>query len=184
MLDLRAVYSPGTSPWGRATVAMRLAMPAGRGHNARIDVPAATGGRQVDEIRTVVDDDVEAVIALWGDCGLLRPWNDPQADIALARRSPGCALFAGFRAGAVMASVMCGADGHRGWLYYLAVHPGRRRRGLGAVMVRHAEQWLAGRGMPKVELMVREENAAVRDFYRTLGYEVEPRVVMSRWLTR
>ena len=138
----------------------------------------------MDDIRAAADDDVDGVVALWDACGLLRPWNDPHADIALARRSPGCTLFVARADDAVVASVMCGADGHRGWLYYLAVEPGRRGRGLGGAMVRHAEGWLASCGMPKVELMVREENTGVRDFYRKLGYEVEPRVVLSRWLQR
>ena len=138
----------------------------------------------MDDIRAAGDDDVDALVALWRSCDLVRPWNDPHADIALARRSPGCALFVGCAGASLVASVMCGADGHRGWLYYLAVDPRRRERGFGRMLVRHAEGWLASRGMPKVELMVREENVTVRDFYRRLGYEVEPRVVLSRWLNR
>ena len=141
-------------------------------------------GGGMEQIRMIADGDVDAVVALWEVSGLLRPWNDPHADIALARRAPGCALFVGREDETLVASVMCGADGHRGWLYYLAVQPARRGRGHGRTMVRHAERWLAVRGMPKVELMVREENTAVQDFYTTLGYEVEPRVVMSRWLAR
>ena len=134
------------------------------------------------DIRVAVDTDVPALVALWRMSGLTRPWNDPESDIALARRSPGCRLFVGCESGRPVASIMCGADGHRGWLYYLAVDAATRGRGHGRAMVRHAEQWLAGQGMPKVELIVREENLAVRDFYEQLGYAVEPRVLMTRWL--
>ena len=134
------------------------------------------------DIRVAEDTDVPALVALWQATGLTRPWNDPEQDIALARRSPGCRLFVGCASGRQVASVMCGADGHRGWMYYLAVDTGLRGHGHGRAMVRHAEQWLAGQGMPKVELIVREENQAVRDFYERLGYAVEPRILMTRWL--
>jgi ribosomal protein S18 acetylase RimI-like enzyme len=72
--------------------------------------------------------------------------------------------------------------GHLGWLYYLGVAPGRRRTGVARAMVRHAERWLAGQGVRKVQLMIRAESDAVREFYARIGYHVEPRVVMSRWL--
>lgn len=143
------------------------------------------------EIRPYRAADLSAVIALWDACGLLRPWNDPAADIALCVRSPGAGLFVGGGPeqaggedgiGAPWATIMCGSDGHRGWLYYLAVEPARRRAGIARGMVRHAEAWLAGQGIRKVELMIRPENEAVREFYESLGYEVEPRLVMSRWL--
>lgn len=126
-----------------------------------------------------------AVIALWDVCGLLRPWNDPAADIALCVRSAGAALFVGAAEdgiGGLCATIMCGSDGHRGWLYYLAVDPARRRAGIARRMVRHAEDWLAGQGIRKVELMIRPENEVVREFYESVGYEVEARLVMSRWL--
>lgn len=130
--------------------------------------------------------DRDAVIALWDACDLLRPWNDPGADIALCVKSPGAGLFVALAAedgiDDLWATIMCGSDGHRGWLYYLAVDPGRRRCGIARRMVRHAENWLVGRGIRKVELMIRPENEAVREFYQCVGYEVEPRLVMSRWL--
>lgn len=138
-------------------------------------------------IRPYEDEQESAVVALWEACGLLRPWNDPLADIALCRRTPASELFVAVegdgRGGApVRATIMCGSDGHRGWLYYLAVDPASRRRGLGRLMVRHAEHWLAERGVPKVELLIRPENDAVRVFYERVGYIVEPRLLMVRWL--
>ncbi|SLN36991.1 GNAT family acetyltransferase [Oceanibacterium hippocampi] len=130
------------------------------------------------------DDDISAIVALWDAAALTRPWNDPQADIALCARNPSSALFvAAEPAGEIVATVMCGFDGHRGWIYYLAVAPRHRGTGLGRRMVAHAEQWLAGLGAPKVELMVRDGNDAARAFYERIGYAVETVFVMSRWLT-
>jgi ribosomal protein S18 acetylase RimI-like enzyme len=77
---------------------------------------------------------------------------------------------------------MTGSDGHRGWLYYLAVGQKFQRNGFARAMVRHAEDWLAGQGIRKVELMIRDDNEPVRTFYKRVGYETEPRIVMSRWL--
>lgn len=138
------------------------------------------------EIRPYEPPHLEAVVALWIRCDLLRPWNDPERDIELCRRTPSSEVFVGMTAarGApeLTATVMTGSDGHRGWLYYLAVAPDQRRAGIGRRMVAHAEDWLAEQGIAKVELMIREENDAVRTFYERLGYEVEPRTVMSRWL--
>jgi ribosomal protein S18 acetylase RimI-like enzyme len=139
------------------------------------------------QIRPYEDVDFEDLVALWERCGLLRPWNDPTSDIALCGRTPTSALFVGFAPGegaALMASVMTGSDGHRGWLYYLAVDPLHRQAGRGRRLVRHAEAWLAGQGIGKVQLMIRAENEPVRDFYAAMGYEVEERIVMSRRLAR
>jgi hypothetical protein len=77
---------------------------------------------------------------------------------------------------------MAGHDGHRGWLYYVAVPPGRRGTGLGRRIVDHAEAWLKSLGVRKVNLMIRESNLGARGFYARLGYDVEPRCVMARWL--
>ena len=79
---------------------------------------------------------------------------------------------------------MCGSDGHRGWLYYVAVDPHQRGGGHGRAIVAHAEDWLAEQGIGKVELMVRDENMPAQRFYEAIGYAVEPVAVMARWLTR
>jgi ribosomal protein S18 acetylase RimI-like enzyme len=75
---------------------------------------------------------------------------------------------------------MVGHDGHRGMLYYVAVVPELQRRGLVKAAVRAAEAWLAARGVWKVNLLVRAENAAVKGFYEALGYEVNPVLCMAR----
>jgi len=137
-------------------------------------------------IRPCENDDVNAVIGLWRASGLVVPWNDPAADIAFCRAAPESELFVGLAARAaarpLVATVMTGHDGHRGWLYYLAVDSDWRRRGLGRRMVARAEAWLAELGVAKVQLMIRGDNAAVRGFYDRLGYAEEDRIIMSRRL--
>lgn len=144
----------------------------------------ATG---IMHIRPYVDEDFESVVALWNACGLLRPWNNPGRDIALCCKTASCELFVGLRGGGagsarVVGTVMTGSDGHRGWLYYLAIDPMEQRKGLARALVQHAEIWLGKQGIRKVELMIRDDNEPVRTFYERIGYQVEPRIVMSRWL--
>lgn len=136
------------------------------------------------EIRSYREHDEAALVALWDACGLTRPWNPPAADIALVRRSGhGDILVAADRdTDAIFGSVVVGHDGHRGWVYYLAVAPAQRRTGLGRRLMRAAEEWVAARGVRKLELMVRDSNAAVAGFYEQIGYAREPVLVMSRWL--
>ena len=110
------------------------------------------------------------------------PTNDPVKDIALCRQSGHGEILVAERISGMVASVMVGHDGHRSWLYYLAVAPERRRQGLGRRMVAEAEAWLATRGVPKVELMIRDTNSEVAAFYARLGYIQEPRIVMTRRL--
>ncbi|MFF0911411.1 GNAT family acetyltransferase [Microbacterium enclense] len=123
------------------------------------------------EIRAFAAADEDAVVALWEEAGLTRPWNDPRADI---RRKlsvqPGLFLVAVDR-GAVVGSVMAGYDGHRGWLYYLAAAESHRAQGIGRRLVAEAERLLEAMGCPKVQLMVRPDNAGARGFYDALGYE-------------
>ncbi|GGF87709.1 GNAT family acetyltransferase [Azorhizobium oxalatiphilum] len=130
----------------------------------------------------VSPEETEALIALWQACELTRPWNDPHADITLAKRGPHSTILVA-RDGATLAgSVMVGHDGHRGWMYYLAVSPAHQRKGLGRILVAAAEDWLRARGVPKVMLLVRPDNEKVRGFYDALGYQDEPRTVFSRRL--
>lgn len=139
-------------------------------------------------VRNFCEGDGTAIVALWRQCGLLRPWNDPAADIARCLATPTSELFVGAEgrgdpgAAPLCAALMAGFDGHRGWLYYLAVAAERRGRGYGRAMVRHAEDWLVSRGAPKVELMIRANNDEVAGFYAAAGYAREERVVMARWL--
>ncbi len=130
--------------------------------------------------REIEDRDVEAVVELWRQCGLIRPWNDPYKDIAFARDNTNSTVLVLERDGAIIASVMTGHDGHRGMLYYVGVAPELRRQGLGKQAVKAAEAWLRALGVWKVTLLVRTENEAVKGFYETLGYEVNSVLCMAR----
>jgi ribosomal protein S18 acetylase RimI-like enzyme len=122
------------------------------------------------------------MIALWQQCGLVVPWNNPLADIARKIADSPDLFFTGRIEGRLVASCMAGYDGHRGWIYYLAVLPEWRRHGLAARLVAHAESRLAELGCPKVDLMVRESNEAVIAFYRSIGYGPDPVRVLSKRL--
>lgn len=130
--------------------------------------------------RPIRDGDVDTVVALWERCGLTVPHNDPYRDIETARRSPNSDVLVADVLGKVVASVMVGYDGHRGWVYYVAVAPDRRRKTAGRQVMAAAEAWLKARGAPKGQLMIRDTNTAVRDFYRRLDWVEEPRLVMSK----
>jgi ribosomal protein S18 acetylase RimI-like enzyme len=135
------------------------------------------------DIGDLVRDEIADAIALWRAAGLTRPWNDPDADIELALATPSSTVLAGRRGGALVATAMVGSDGHRGWVYYLAVASACRGQGLGKAMMAASERWLAARGVPKLHLLVRRENTQVIEFYAGLGFEVSDSVMMARWLT-
>ena len=133
-------------------------------------------------IAPIGDADVADVIALWQACGLTRPWNDPTADIALARRGPNSAILIGRNGDAMIATAMVGHDGHRGWVYYVAVDPARREKGFGRAIMTAAEDWLRQAGVAKLQLMVRRENARAGAFYQSIGYAESQTIVFAKWL--
>lgn len=110
--------------------------------------------------------EIDAAAELWEVCGLTRPWNDPREDARRALAGATSTILAGRIAGRLVATAMVGADGHRGWVYYLATALDLRRHGLGEAMMRAAESWAAGRGMPKLQLMVRDDNVGRGDSTR------------------
>lgn len=132
------------------------------------------------EIREMEDGDVEDVVAVWTSAGVTRPWNDPAKDLAFARLNPHSTVLVAVEAGRVVATTMVGEDGHRGWVYYVAVDPARRGRGLGRAIMQAAERWLVARGVWKLQLLVREENVAVQRFYERLGYRDVKTVCMQK----
>lgn len=83
----------------------------------------------------------------------------------------------------LIGTVMAGYDGHRGWLYSVAVHPDAQRRGVGSALVREAEARLTALGCQKINLQIRAGNEAVAAFYAELGYDVEPRISMGKRLS-
>lgn len=133
-------------------------------------------------IADIRDADVATVIALWQACGLTRPWNDPAADIALARREPNSTVLIGRDGDEIVATSMVGHDGHRGWVYYVATDPKLRAKGYGRAIMNAAEDWLRAAGIPKLQLLVRRENAGVAAFYQSIGYEEAQTVVFAKWL--
>jgi ribosomal protein S18 acetylase RimI-like enzyme len=134
-------------------------------------------------IRPYAASDFAAVTALWDATGISIQYNDPAKDIPRMLATHDCQLYVGTESDRVIASIMVGHEGHRGWLYKLAVLPefqGQRpwpRPGAS----RPSAGWSRA-ACRKVNLMIRDTNIKVRDFYQRLGYEVAPRTVMQRWL--
>ena len=126
--------------------------------------------------------DIPALVALWEACGLTRPWNDPERDARFALDGATSTILGLSDGVALIGSVMAGFDGHRGWVYYLAVAPDRRREGLGRRLMEAAEAWLRERGAPKLQLMVRAGNAEALGFYEALGLERQEVVTLGRFL--
>lgn len=134
-------------------------------------------------IRPAMPEDEPSVIELWRACDLVVSYNDPAADFQFARAGACSDVLVGEdESGRISGSVMVGHDGHRGWLYYVASSPRTQGSGIGRQMVQAAEEWLRRRGVVKAQLMVRETNTKVVSFYERLGFEVTPRVLMSKWL--
>ena len=122
-------------------------------------------------------------VALWHETGLTRPWNDPEQDLRRALAGPASTVLAALDDdGGLVGTAMVGHDGHRGWVYYLAVRPASQRRGTGRALVRACEQWVRAAGVPKVQLMVRSDNRAAAAFYEHLGYLDAEVVVLGRRL--
>lgn len=134
------------------------------------------------EVTEATAADRDAVVALWHDCGLTRPWNDPHADFDRAANAGDAAILLSRHADDIAGAVMVGWDGHRGWVYYLAVAPRKRRQGLGRLLMTAAEAWLAARDCPKIQLMIRESNVEALRFYEALGLARQPVVTMGRFL--
>jgi len=127
------------------------------------------------------DADEEPVVALWRGGNITRPCNSPAIDDSRAVSGPTSAVMGVRDAGEIVGTVMVAHDGHRGWAHYLAVHRDHRRRGYGTLLVSAAEAQMRCQGTPKVQLMVRSENAGVLDFYQGRGYEKDDVRELSRW---
>jgi ribosomal protein S18 acetylase RimI-like enzyme len=122
------------------------------------------------------------VIQLWASAGLTRAWNDAPSDFRRALEGPTSTVLGMKIDGALVGTAMVGHDGHRGWIYYLAVDARRREEGIGSMLVSAAEEWLKLLGVVKVQLMVGSENEEVLNFFAKVSYEVSDVRVLSRWL--
>lgn len=136
------------------------------------------------EIREFRQSDEDAVVDLWERCGLTRPWNDPRQDIRRKLAVRPDLFLVGIWEGAIVASVMAGYEGHRGWINYLAVDPQHQRQGLGRDIMAEAERRLAAVGCPKINLQVRTDNLAALEFYRQIGYNTDAVVSLGKRLVQ
>ena len=122
------------------------------------------------KIRTFNKTDSNAVIQLWIDCNLVVPQNNPVRDIERKMKVNSEWFLVGELEGKIMASCMAGYDGHRGWIYYLAVAPQFQKHGYARQMMEHVEKLLKAAGCPKINLQVRETNQKVIKFYESIGF--------------
>ncbi len=134
------------------------------------------------QIRSYQSDDGPAVLALWLSCGLVRPVNDPRKDMERKLAVNPEMFLVGKIDGNIVACVMAGYEGHRGWINYLAVSPEYRRRGLGRQMMDEAERLLRQRGCPKINLQVRTSNREVIQFYERIGFVTDDVISMGKRL--
>ena len=134
------------------------------------------------QIRAYRESDEDAVVALWRECGLVRPWNDPEKDIHRKLRVQRDLFLVGTLDGRLVATVMAGYEGHRGWINYLAVAEEYRRRGVGRRLMDEAEARLRAIGCPKINLQIRSSNTEVVAFYRALGFSVDDSLSMGKRL--
>ena len=134
------------------------------------------------QIRAYRESDQDAVVALWRECGLVRPWNDPVKDIHRKLCVQRDLFLVGTVDGRLVATVMAGYDGHRGWINYLAVAREHRKQGFGRNLMDEAEARLRAMGCPKINLQIRSSNAEVIAFYRSLGFSVDDSLSMGKRL--
>lgn len=134
------------------------------------------------KIRPYAVADRAAVILLWQACGLAVPHNDPGRDIDRKLKVDPELFLVGVEGPEVVASVMGGYEGHRGWINYLAVSPDCQRKGYGLQLMQAIEVLLRERGCPKINLQVRSANTAIIGFYQALGYKIDDVVGLGKRL--
>ncbi len=122
------------------------------------------------KVRAYNDNDKEEVISLWDECGLVVPQNDPSKDIERKLKVDPDLFLVGVNENEIVASVMGGYEGHRGWINYLAVKPSEQRKSYGQFIMQAVEVLLRKKGCPKINLQIRTNNEAVIAFYCAMGY--------------
>ena len=133
-------------------------------------------------IRPFQEGDVEALVSLWNMCKLTVPWNNPYKDIARKLKVHAELFLVGYLEDKLIASVMAGYDGHRGWINYFAVHPDFQARGYGKQLLTNVENGLRALGCPKINLQIRERSDKVFSYYQKLGFVEEKRINMGKRL--
>ena len=138
--------------------------------------------REQLHIRPYQDRDEKDVIELWHNCNLVVPWNDPKLDIERKLKVNPDLFIVGLIEGRVVATVMGGYEGHRGWINYLAVSPEIRQKGVGQQMVEEVEAKLRKLGCPKINIQIRSSNKGVIEFYGKVGFSVDDVISMGKRL--
>lgn len=133
-------------------------------------------------IRQFSHTDLEDIINLWELCGLTRPWNNPEIDIFRKAEQQDSLFLIATRDDKLVATLMGGYDGHRGWISYLAVHPQYQRQGIATALVQQLEKRLVAKGCPKVQLLIRKDNLDIQSFYDELGYEEVDAICLGKRL--
>jgi len=142
---------------------------------------AAPKGEKLLSIVTYQHSHFENVALLWREAFPNDPpWNAAELAIPAKLKIQPELLLVATDGCSVVGTIMAGYDGHRGWLYAVAVLRSHQRQGIGTALVREAEARLAAMGCSKINLQVRSSNTAVVSFYRSLGYELEERVSMGK----
>ena len=133
-------------------------------------------------IRPFREGDEEALVSLWKNCKLTVPWNTPYKDITRKLKVQAELFLVGYLGNKLIASIMAGYDGHRGWINYFAVHPDFQARGYGKLLMDNVENELRELGCPKINLQIREGNNKVLSYYQKLGFVEEKRINMGKRL--
>ena len=147
-----------------------------------MSIEPTDGGSQTLEIRAFEAADEADVVGLWRACDLVVPWNDPVKDIQRKLRVQRDLFLVGLSNRRLVATVMSGYEGHRGWINYLAVAPEYRRQGFGRRMIDAAEVRLRELGCPKINLQIRRSNAQAVNFYRSLGFLEDESISLGKRL--
>lgn len=134
------------------------------------------------EIRKYNSFDEEQVIELWITCNLVKPWNNPKQDIERKLKVDPDLFLVGIFENKIIATVMGGYEGHRGWINYLATDPSLRRKGFASEIMNSIENKLKEKGAPKINLQIRTSNESVIKFYKSLNYKVDDVVSMGKRL--
>ncbi len=133
-------------------------------------------------IRPMRTADTSQIVALWRDCRIVTPQNNPERDIERKLKVNPEFFLVGVQQDRIVATCMAGYEGHRGWINYLAVAPDMRRRGIGRKIMAAAEQALRKAGCPKINLQVRAGNSQVITFYRRIGFKHDEVVSLGKRL--
>ena len=133
-------------------------------------------------IRPFQTEDEASVVSLWQLCELTVPWNNPYKDIARKLKVQPELFLVGMLDSLLIATVMGGYDGHRGWINYLAVHPDFQGQGYAQQVMENVESELRKRGCPKINLQIRSGNTRVMTFYQKLGFTDDQALSMGKRL--